>query len=515
MRGVAAAPAKEQRSRPERGVIGYWLIAAIVVAGTCTLVQHLTAMARPFNGPHAWVSADFALQARSFSHSGVIALRGIPFANNPPFGIHKEPYLHWPPLFPILLSFVFRIFGESEVSMHAFMIAVQIATALCIYLTIRSCLGSMEAAFGLLAWLSRVVVLKYSGSVFQINLAILFMMLSVLFFRFSAEQPDRRRLWFAAAAAAVFIGVLSSWEAVLAPAGLLVGSLWIKDRVQRRIAFTMLGSGTLAAISVLGWYALMYPDVAADTLNTIAYRTGLGNLHSTDLIYHLDQRASYPYLPLPLRVTSIAQFLLTGLGGLSLLAIGAFICVHLDRFTEPRRDRTIPVFAGLLAPPLIWFTLLSNHAANHEYQYLLAAPVAAFAIAWCAGACLRFLAGAPPERTRVTLRAFSAGVPLLLLFPIVSATASAITSRAAFMAPDTLVEFGRAIRNATPPGAVVLTPELSEVPIYYSQRHVIAGVVSDEDTRQVLPIARTNFPGAPLYLAIYREGRAVILKLAR
>ena len=62
---------------------------------------------------------------------------------------------------------------------------------------------------------------------------------------------------------------------------------------------------------------------------------------------------------------------------------------------------------------------------------------------------------------------------------------------------------------------MVLTPEVNEVPIYYSERHLIAGVASDEDTRRVMPVVQANFPNSPLYLAIYREGRALMLEVAR
>jgi hypothetical protein len=276
----------------------------------------------------------------------------------------------------------------------------------------------------------------------------------------------------------------------------------------------MLVSGAAAATAVLGWYALIYPDQAADTLNTVLYRLGLGQVHSSS-IYGLDQSASYPYVPLVQRATAIGALLLETIGGLSLLAIATYVCTHLDRSVDSLRDRPTVIFAGLLAPPLIWFAAFSNHAANHEYQYLLAAPVAAFAIGWCADRALNYLAAEAADRTRVRTWALIVAGPLLLLLPITAGAISTIIAKAAIMEPDTLVDFGRAIHDATPPGAVVLTPEPNEVPIYYSQRHVIADVVSDEDTKRVLPLAEANFPGSPLYLAISREGRAVIVKLAR
>jgi hypothetical protein len=117
--------------------------------------------------------------------------------------------------------------------------------------------------------------------------------------------------------------------------------------------------------------------------------------------------------------------------------------------------------------------------------------------------------------------------PLLLLLPILRDASSNLTIRrsgtgsfpvlepqAAVMKPDEYVQFGSIIRDATPQGSVVLTPEVTEVPIYYSHRHVIAGV-ADSDLARVLPLAKANFPDSPLYLAFYKDGRAEIIKVAR
>ena len=514
-------------------IVRYWLPGVLFFAAVVTLSQGLVTASRPLNYAHAWVTADLALEARSFSNSGVAGLRGVPFSNNPPYGIRPEPYLHWPPLFPVLLSFVFRIFGESDASIHGFMLLIQAVTAVLIYLVIRACMSSVAGAFGVLAWLSQAVVLKYSHLAAPLNLAILFVVLAVLAFKTATGAARHRSLWVAAGAAAVFCGVLTSWEAVLATLGLLAGSLRIRDRVQRRIALILLFAGVTAAVSVLSWYAFMYPDLARDTLTTVSYRMGLSDLYSSSPIYHLDARGEYPYISLPQRALAIARFLVEGLGGPGLLAIAACICGHLESSPASREgalpadNRSMVVFAGLLVPPLAWFIAFSNHAANHEYEYLLAAPAAAFAIAWCADTALTFLAARQGQSAKIRTWAVAAIGPLLLLLPILSDASSNLTIRrsgtgsfpvlepqAAVMKPDEYVQFGSIIRDATPQGSVVLTPEVTEVPIYYSHRHVIAGV-ADSDLARVLPLAKANFPDSPLYLAFYKDGRAEIIKVAR
>jgi hypothetical protein len=60
------------------------------------------------------------------------------------------------------------------------------------------------------------------------------------------------------------------------------------------------------------------------------------------------------------------------------------------------------------------------------------------------------------------------------------------------------------IRDRTP-GAVVLTPAESLVPVYYSQRHVIRGINSDAWHTWAIPQARKEFPGAPALLRRPRQ----------
>jgi hypothetical protein len=84
------------------------------------------------------------------------------------------------------------------------------------------------------------------------------------------------------------------------------------------------------------------------------------------------------------------------------------------------------------------------------------------------------------------------------------------------------VEFGKELLRSTEPEAVVITPIESAVPLYYAERHLIQGVES-EGLGPALVVARENFPGSPVYLAIpadavpkfaaaLREGQIVVRK---
>jgi hypothetical protein len=66
--------------------------------------------------------------------------------------------------------------------------------------------------------------------------------------------------------------------------------------------------------------------------------------------------------------------------------------------------------------------------------------------------------------------------------------------------------YARAIEAAAEPDAVVVTPEESMMPVYYSRRHLWRAVADDAALRLSLPDLRRRFPCAPLYLAL-RPGR--------
>jgi hypothetical protein len=58
------------------------------------------------------------------------------------------------------------------------------------------------------------------------------------------------------------------------------------------------------------------------------------------------------------------------------------------------------------------------------------------------------------------------------------------------------------IQHNTPPDAVTLASAQSAVPIYYSGRHIVRGIVTPDLLRLAIPQARSAFPGSPLFFAI-------------
>jgi hypothetical protein len=170
-------------------------------------------------------------------------------------------------------------------------------------------------------------------------------------------------------------------------------------------------------------------------------------------------------------------------------------------------------FIGLMAAPVLWFVLFSNHVAIHEFECILLAPGVALAIAWCALHLLEYSANAVPGRIPLRYWAVAFIGPLVLMLPLLMLFHQTVQIRmglsptAKVVEPDEFVRLGRAICAQTPPESVVLSPEMHLVPVYYSWRHMEGGVTDDHDLERVMPIIHGKFPGLPVYLALFAKDR--------
>ena len=152
----------------------------------------------------AWVSSYFAVMARSFQEHGVLALGGVPIQNNPPLTALPDAYLNWPPLYPIFLSIVFSVFGESEVVHHLVAVSINLGIAALVFAFVRRQAGSLAGAMAVLAFLSAPLVARYGHVGLHLHLAILLCLAGLYCFVLASEDPNSQhgmRSWPAIAGA--------------------------------------------------------------------------------------------------------------------------------------------------------------------------------------------------------------------------------------------------------------------------------------------------------------------------
>ena len=493
-----------------------WSHLVLFLTIAAIVSQHIVTLPRPLTYSHAWGAAGAAVEARAFRLAGIVALKAAPIHNNPPFGAHPEADVHWPPLVYLALAFWTERFGEGEASIHGFALSIFLITTALLYYMLLDRFGSTAASFGVLAWLTLPVCLRYSHVVLNEALELPLVITSVTAFSLALEPSRRRGCWLVAGVAAIVLAVLSAWQAVLVPLGLLAGAIWNRDADERRAATILLGAAAATAACILGWYAFAYPVISLDTVQAVLYRVGVSGSYSANPLHNLSE--SFPAMTRWTMIRMVAVNLARMAGPFGLMTLVGFCWSQAGQWRERAGGRSFTIFCGLMFPPLLWFPIFMNHAAIHEFETILLAPAVAFAVAGGAGQVLVFLAARRNNATAL-LWTTVAGCVLMLLVPLLRQIHGSLQLRAGggvfpvlaprehIMAPDDEVEFGYAIRDRTAREAVVLTPEMSSVPLYYSRRHMIGGIGSDEDISRVLPMIRQDFQGIPIYLALFSRER--------
>jgi len=470
--------------RHRTSIAAAWLAVAVAL----TIVAHASLFHREYDYEHAWIDAIYSTMARSFAVHGVIALRGVPIQNNAPIGLEPDAYLHWPPLFPIVLGLLFRVFGESEATAHALMLVNILALAAFVGAIARQLWNNTAAIVAAFFTLTMPVTVTYGAQVLSQYAAVTLLVAAVYFF-------IRRSLIFAAIA--ISLAVLMSWEAALAPVGLILAA-WIVDRTQLRAAFLLFAVAILTALAVLALYLTQYPQLASDLWQTIVFRAGFGSYRAELRLHTLVNTETYggSYLGLKRIWQMITPTALLGDFGRAALFAIPVLAIVTRRSDEHRRAWA--AIAGLFAPWLIWFVLMPGHIF-HPQMMLFGVPAAAVLLGY---AIDRFEAFAP-----VLLIA----IPLVMIVPFLTA----VHQLTIYDGWRSDVRFGQAIAQTVPPNAVVLTPDRSGVPLYYSHRHLIRGVANDERVDELIGRVRVAFPGAPVYLAFLPEQAAAFPKASR
>jgi hypothetical protein len=441
-------------------------LSLFVLAIALSLIRGVGHANSQFVGPHAFVSADVATTARTFSSEGIWKLHGIPVNNNAPMGV-SDRYTHWPPLLPIFLSLCFRLFGASEYVCHLLMLGVLLGTALLVFRLGTMWLGLVGGAMAGYFWLTLPVVVQFADLVAQQSLAMFFVVAALVAFFSSRDKFG---------AGLLFFGVLSAWEAALVLPGVWLASCW-RPELRRTVAMAAIGIGAGIAC-VLGLFALGSSTLTTDTVQTLKYYMGLSSIYSHVLPHDRGE------LSFTQQISAVLWNHLWMLGALGIAAIVELIAVR------PRNG--VLLLSALAAPWILWTIVMRTHVAIHHFELLIAAPLAALALAWVATAELRVVWSTNGMFRAAAFVAF-AGLQLVVL-PKPQIALDHDT--------ESLVHYARDIRSSTPVGAVVLAPLLSSIPLYYSERHIVRGVVNGDELDKELPDIRREFPEAPVYMAI-------------
>jgi hypothetical protein len=304
---------------------------------------------------------------------------------------------------------------------------------------------------------------------------------------------------------AICLGVLSSWEAALAPIGLIAACWMLSDRRGVKRGFAYLMTGTVTACTIFSWYFWQCPQLVVDTVQTVRFRLGMGAVYSGRVIYN---QGGQEYLSRHTAIRSEIVNLVGVVGVLGLLLIMGYLATQVDRWRFGTPEKWIAGFVGVCAPLVVWFAVVWNHAAVHAYESVLALAPAAFAAAGLFVTAQAYLAElknrAWARRALLTIL-----IPLALLAPLATQLYDSflLVRQHEMGVPDREIRLGRLIEASTSPGSIVLSPDLSLVPVWYSRRNTSRGISDDHQVQAAIEELRAIQPVAPIYLVGQSEDR--------
>ena len=484
----------------------FWFAVAVLVL----VVLYGRVVRSSFDGDfQGWASASCMTMAHSFNQLGALHTHFVPIQNNLPLGSDPDVYLHWPPLFPLLLSFVIRVLGDHESSGRLFAFAITLGTTCVVVAIGRRLYGTTIGLLSGFFFLTERPTFEGGRAVLHQPLAMFFGAATVLFFLLavgvssSAEQPaaSRRRLFAALGLGATICTVLTAWDPIFIPLGLLLASIYLRRREGIRLAALYMVSAVITFFAVQADYIFSYPALFKNQFATIAYRAGIKfDVASSTRLHTIVDQVHYGVSQLSFLQTcsAILQWILQSFGSFTLLAGFLFLALWLQS-NRRENDAAVYVIGGLGFPWLLFYALMRNYVSIHPFALVLGAPFLAIAGGFVLGRIWEFLSAEGGRlRHRYVLRVMTIGLPLLALWPLVAYLNAAKTR---YGAPE-FGDLSAIVRNNTTADAVTLSPSESAVPIYYSDRHIVRGIETPELLQAAITQARSDFPGSPLFFAL-------------
>jgi 4-amino-4-deoxy-L-arabinose transferase-like glycosyltransferase len=485
----------------------FWLIvAALALVALYARLLHLS-----FDGDYqGWASASCMTMAHSFNQLGALHLHFVPIQNNLPLGSDPDVYLHWPPLFPLLLSVVTRILGDHESSGRLFALAITLATTSVVIAIARHLYSTRIALLSGFFFLTARATYEGGRAVLHQPLAMFFGSATVLLFLLAIDSPStaaphsasRKRLFAVLGLFATICTVLTAWDPIFIPFGLLLSSIYLRRHNAIRLAALYLVADVLTFIAVQADYILAYPALFKNQFATIAYRAGLKfNAESSMRLHTIVDSVHYSFSQFSFigSYSHTLRWLVEGFGTFTLLAPFLFLALWLQR---DHRQNTPAVFllGGLGLPWLAFFAVMRNYVSIHPFALVLGAPFLAITSGFVLDHIWDRLhtATIADNSRRHLLRVMLIILPLIILYPLFMAVRNA---RIPYEPPQ-YQDLSAIIQRNTPPNAVTLSSAQSAVPIYYSDRHVVRGIVTPDLLRLAIPQARAAFPGSSLFFAI-------------
>jgi hypothetical protein len=458
------------------------------------LIAHYSLYRTMDADPFSWASTNEMTSARSYAETGIVTLHGLQITNNPPLGKRPDAYTHWPPLFPMILSRFFLVFGESDAVARVMALACSSLLILAFYFLARTCLENKTAVCSVFALLTLPAFSVFARLVLGVNLSLAFMIVALAAFIISSQDGTMDTRWAWVGGGAFAMAVLVRWEPLFLAPSLVIVALLQKNRQRLKLALLYSAIGAITVFTVLAIYMAAAPWLRGDLWETILYRTGLrpygeraAGLHqlATQLYY-----ARHPMPGFREWMGEFASRTFNGLGTFGLLAVFTAMLLAYRYRRRQEGNALFVILGGLLGTWIFWYLLMSNQVFDNGFEIMWAAPGAAL----CLGMGVEFL-----SFDLLVTRLAPWAVSLALLIPLAQYTIDV----ASLPKLTDGVEYSHEINAFTEMDSVVFTPFDGMETVYYSRRHVIRSISDDNAVESALQRVDAALPGATVYIALH------------
>jgi len=502
---VKSGPEEPRATSARLGFAALWAVVSTLSLVALYWRHRHNSLDGDFQG---WASASCMVMARAFNQLGAIRTHFLPFQNNLPVGLDPDVYLHWPPLYPLVLSFFLRLLGDDPLSGRILALLITLGCGTFVLLIAKRLYSLRVGLLAVFFYFTSRATFEGSAPLLQQPLAMLFALASVYcFLRAVAwNEPagtQRTSLPFAVLGiVSTMLTLAAAWDPVFIPFGLLATAMWLRHRPAVRLAAAYCVVAVLTFAGIEADYVLSYPKLFANQFATIAYRAGMHFNADTSVRLHtiVDQAHFSEQYGLFASYWRALRFVDLYFGPLLLVGCCVFLALWF-RQREARRSANTPALAStwligsLLLPAIVWYVLMRNYVAIHPFPLVLPAPFVAISCGVLFNAIwMRFADSSSDKPLRWLLLLV---VPLIVLHPLLVQYRDAEGEP-----PQEFANLSPLIQSGTPENAIVLTPSESLVPTYYCHRHLVRGIENDAWLAQATVQAHHDFPGAPLFLAV-------------
>lgn len=448
------------------------LVLLLISALGLTLLR-LTRIHEPFLHHHGWNGAICYTIAKAYNYYGLWELGLRPVQNLGPVEYIGDYYIHWPPLFWIILSRLFLIFGDGEAVGRILVTLLSLVNITWVVLIARRWLATWTSLMAGAIYAVIPVTFAYSDMVYAYQLCSVAALGAVYCMTAPQMKTASHWRWEIAAWLLIAAGIWTSWEAFLLVPTVLLRLFWQRDA--RTVAISL----RFAAVSMLSLGALVVvylgprDEMAREIMDAAAFRMGLSEYAPEAGVYTFYNVREYKKVGNFSRIRLYAEMMGRGIQELSGIACVAILLIMLKTVPALQRGETWPELLYWLGlPALLWFVLFPRQAAVHTFQFMIWAPMAAICVALLVQQIVYFAA-----RSK-SVRVFAlGGVWLAIAFQ------GALKDQLAQKPAEDIqnqYEMARILNDRTYENSVILTAYENAIVTCYSDRHVIRGVGADE-----------------------------------